>query len=121
MRYTDEQLIKKRTGVIITLLIVCLMAQIWTICRIYGFEDRYSREFSGKEPETGLYQNAGKRYKDLIDETSSVEKALYPELNPDMEALTAGNLSQGSMISIINQLLKYYECTAKQFKKERGA
>lgn len=118
MKYTDEQLIKKRTGVIITLLIICFLAQIWMICRIYGFESRQGRELSGRKAGSGLLY---RKHRNLIDETGSVEKAIYPGLSPGMEAPATGNLSRDNMIRIINQLFRYYECTGKQFKKERAA
>lgn len=122
MKYTDEQIIKKRTAVIITLLIICFLAQIWMIYRIYGFEGRQGREFSGRKAGSGLLcRNPGKQHRNLIDETGSVEKAIYPGLSPGMAAPATGNLSRDNMIRIINQLFRYYECTGKQFKKERGA
>jgi|GEM_PF-4826226 len=117
MKYTDEEITKKRTGVIIILLTMCLLAQILMICRIYGV-DRYDR----KKPGQGrLYQKFRRQHENLIDETASVEKALPPVLHPDTGAMTTGGLSCGRIINIKNQLLKYYECTARQFKKERGA
>ncbi|WP_165043869.1 hypothetical protein [Dysgonomonas sp. ZJ709] len=117
MRYTDEQIIIRRTGMIINLLIVYCLAQLWIICSICSFEERHSREFFEKELEfERFYQslNLKIQQENFIDETDSVEKALDTEIESDKEALTTDSLSQDSIKIMLNQLLKYYECTKKE-------